>query len=202
VVDTARGSWRCGAVIAAAGAWLNEVLAPLGEQLPLTVTQEQVSYLTTDRLDRFAPDRFPVWIWHGTPTFYGFPAFGERAVKAAEDHGGPEVTAHTRSMQPDTGAERRLVEFVRTLLPDLGEPVRSATCLYTLTPDRDFVISPLPRHPRVVAAVGDGHGYKFASLIGKLLAQLALGEEPSVDVSRFRADRPSLRGGERAPARV
>jgi sarcosine oxidase len=105
-------------------------------------------------------------------------------------------------MEPDPAAERRLTGFVRTLLPDLGEPVRSKTCLYTLTPDRDFVISPLPRHPRVVAAVGDGHGFKFASLIGKLLAELALGQQPSADVGRFRADRPSLQGAGRAPARV
>src|SRR4029077_8779681 len=68
---------RCRSVILSAGAWLNELLEPLGAVLPLTVSQEQVSYLAADDLDRFRPDRFPVWIWHGARTYYGFPAFGE-----------------------------------------------------------------------------------------------------------------------------
>jgi sarcosine oxidase len=203
VVETGDGTWRCRTLIAAAGAWLNELLEPLGEALPLTVTQEQISYLEADDLEAFDRERFPVWIWHGTPTFYGFPVFGERAVKVAEDHGGPVVTAHTRSMRPDAAAERRVVEFAERVLPGLGRPLRSKTCLYTLTPDRDFVISPLPRHPNVIAAVTDGHGFKFASLIGKLLAELALGREPSADLERFRADRPALTAASAAePARV
>ena len=192
VVDTDDGTWRCRSLIAAAGAWLNDLLEPLGSRLPLTVTQEQISYLAATDLEQFAEGRFPVWIWHGTPTFYGFPVFGERAVKVAEDHGGPEVTAQTRSTEPDPAAERRVASFAREVLPGLGDPVLSKTCLYTLTPDRDFVISPLPRHPNVFAAVTDGHGFKFASLIGKLLAEMALGKPASFDVSRFRADRPEL----------
>lgn len=203
VVGTAEGTWRCRTLIATAGAWLNDLVEPLGTRLPLTVTQEQISYLAAADLAEFAEQRFPVWIWHGTPTFYGFPAFGERAVKVAEDHGGPVVTAHTRSMEPDPAAEQRVVSFVREMLPGLGRPVRSKTCLYTLTPDRDFVISPLPGVPNVLAAVTDGHGFKFASLIGRLLAEMALGRPASADVSRFRADRPELGGMHaRSPRRV
>jgi sarcosine oxidase len=202
VVEAAAGAWRCRTLIASAGAWLNELLEPLGESLPLTVTQEQISYLAAADLAEFAEQRFPVWIWHGTPTFYGFPAFGERAVKVAEDHGGPVVTAHTRSMEPDPAAEQRVVSFVREVLPGLGRPVRSKTCLYTLTPDRDFVISPLPGLPSVIAAVTDGHGFKFASLIGRLLAEMALGRPTSADVSRFRADRPAMGEIAGSPRRV
>jgi sarcosine oxidase len=165
---------------------------PLGVRLPLTVTQEQITYLAAADLEQYSEERFPVWIWHGTPTFYGFPVFGERAVKVAEDHGGPVVTAQTRSMEPDPTAESRVVSFAHDVLPGLGPPARSKTCLYTLTPDRDFVISPLPSHPNVIAAVTDGHGFKFASLIGRVLAEMALEYEPSVDLSRFRADRPGL----------
>ena len=63
-----------GRVIVAADAWTNDLLEPLGAALPLTVTQEQVSWFTP-RGDpaRFAPDRFPVWIWMDEPSFYGFP---------------------------------------------------------------------------------------------------------------------------------
>ena len=194
---------RCRSVILSAGAWLNELLEPLGASLPLTVSQEQISYLAADDLDRFRPDRFPVWIWHGARTYYGFPAFGERAVKAAEDQGGAEVTARTRSFDPDPDATERLHRFVSDLIPGLGAPVLTKTCLYTMTPDRDFVISALPQHPGIVAAVADGHGFKFASLLGRMLAEIALGRTPSPDLERFRADRPALAPGrDPSPARV
>jgi len=194
---------RCRSVILAAGAWLNELLEPLGASLPLTVSQEQISYLAADDLDRFRPDRFPVWIWHGARTFYGFPAFGERAVKAAEDQGGAEVTARTRSFDPDPEATERLHRFVSDLIPGLGAPVLTKTCLYTMTPDRDFVISALPGHVGIVASVADGHGFKFASLLGRMLAEIALGRTPAPDLERFRADRPALAPGrDPSPARV
>ena len=77
------------------------------------------------------------------------------------------------------------------------------TCLYTMTPDRDFVISALPGHSGIVAAVADGHGFKFASLLGRMLAEIALGGTPSPDLERFRADRPALAPGrDPSPARV
>jgi sarcosine oxidase len=203
VVESREGSWRCRSVVLACGAWLNELLGPIGGTLPLTVTQEQISYLGSDDLEPFREGRFPVWIWHGTPTFYGFPVFGEQAVKAAEDHGGPVVTADTRSFEPDAAATERLCRFTSMLLPGLGRPVLSKTCLYTMTPDRDFVISALPEHRGVVLAVADGHGFKFASLLGRMLAGIALRRPPEPGAERFSAARPALRRPEgTAPIRV
>ena len=80
------GTFRTGSVVVCADAWTNELLAPLGHQLPLDVTREQVAYYPSDTLADFAIGRFPVWIWMDEPCFYGFPVYGDLgAVKAAED---------------------------------------------------------------------------------------------------------------------
>ena len=176
-----------GRVIVAADAWTNDLLEPLGAALPLTVTQEQVSWFTP-RGDpaRFAPDRFPVWIWMDEPSFYGFPTHGHAGPKVGQDVGGRRVTAATRTFDRDEAALARVNAFLAAHLPDMaGEPFRTKTCLYTLTPDRDFVLDAVPGHPGVLVALGSAHGYKFASLIGRIMAELALdGATPSAPRDR------------------
>ena len=76
----------------------------------------------------------------------------------------------------------------------LGPPIYTKTCLYTLTPDRDFVSTGCPDHPGVVVALGAGHGFKFASVLGRVAAELAVdGVTPSAgELGAFRIDRPIL----------
>ena len=71
-------------------------------------------------------------------------------------------------------------------------PVRSKTCLYTLTPDRDFVLDTVPGHEAVVVGLGAAHGFKFTPTLGRLLAELAVTGQCDADVSGFRLDRPAL----------
>jgi sarcosine oxidase len=75
----------------------------------------------------------------------------------------------------------------------LGPVIYTKTCLYTLTPDRDFVIDALPEHPNVFVALGAAHGFKFASLMGKILSELAVDGATRHDLSPFRIDRPILK---------
>ncbi len=77
------------------------MLEQLWRPINLTVTQEQVHYYASRDLDAFAPERFPIWIWMGDPSFYGLPAFGEAGAKIGRDVGGREVTGDTRSFDPD-----------------------------------------------------------------------------------------------------
>jgi sarcosine oxidase len=77
-------------------------------------------------------------------------------------------------------------------LPGTGAPVRSKTCLYTLTPDRDFVLGPIPGHEAVLVGLGAAHGFKFAPTIGRLLADLAVDGRTDADVAPFRPDRAAL----------
>jgi sarcosine oxidase len=160
----------------------------------LEVTQEQVTYFASPRKRDFQPDRFPVWIWMDDPCYYGFPVFGEEGPKAAQDAGGKPVTADTRTFEPDPENSRRVREFLAKYLPGaLGPEIYTRTCLYTLTPDRDFVIDAVPEADGVFVAIGAGHAFKFASLIGQTLAQLALDGRAEADLSAFAIDRPILK---------
>lgn len=186
-------TYRCRKLIITAGAWANRVLAQLGRQLPLTVTQEQFTYFATPHLADFAPDRFPIWIWQSQPDFYGFPVYGEAAVKAAQHIGGREVTADSRSFDPDPVALQRLQDFLQEVLPTaLGPILYTKTCLYTLTPDQDFIISTILEQENCMLAIGAGHGFKFASLIGQILSELAIDGATDKNITPFSANRPVL----------
>ena len=201
-VTTADGTThRAGHVVLAADAWTNDLLASFDRSLPLTITREQVTYFDAARPEIFSPDRFPIWIWMDDPCFYGFPAYGEPGPKAAQDVGGRETTADGRDFEPDAAAHERLTSFLDRHLPGMAaRELLTKTCLYTLTPDRDFVMDALPEAPDVTVILGAAHGFKYASLLGRIAAELALdGETPSADdIAAFRIDRPILL--ETAPA--
>ena len=167
--------YRCRRLVIAAGPWSNLALAPFGVHLPLRITQEQVTYFASPHADDFRPERFPVWIWMDDPCYYGFPVFGEAGPKVGQDAGGEETGANTRTFERDEAAFERVVRFLERRLPSaLGPVIYTRTCLYTLTPDRDFVLDTLPERRDVSVAIGGGHGYKFASVIGRILADLAV----------------------------
>ena len=200
VTVVARGaagrSFRARRVVLTADAWTNELLAHLGTALPLTVTREQVTYFAPADPTAFGPDRLPVWIWMDDPSFYGFPPYAEGGngalVKAGQDCGGAVTTGDERSFDPDPDALGLLSSFAAQLLPGLGAPARTVTCLYTLTPDRDFVAGPLPAYPSVLVGLGAGHGFKFAPTFGRVLADIALDGVTSSDIAAFAVDRPAL----------
>ncbi len=186
------GAYRCRKLILTGGPWSNELLKQFDIQLPLTITQEQVVYFVPNNLAEFAPERFPVWIWMDEPSFYGFPVFGEQAIKAGQDVGGKEVTADTRTFEPDQDAFKRLHTFMKNVLPGIKNVLYTKTCLYTLTPDRDFVIDSVGARNCFIA-IGAGHAFKFASIIGKVLSELAVYGATESNLSLFKLDRPILK---------
>jgi sarcosine oxidase len=190
VVEAGGTSYSCSSVVVCADAWTNQVLAGLGVEIPLTVTLEQVTYFAPPDPTPYA--EMPLWIWMDEPSYYGFPCYGEPTVKAAQDCGGPPVDPDDRTSEPDADMRDRLAAFMGSLLPGAGGPVRSLRCQYTLTPDRDFVLAPVPEHPSVVVGLGSAHGFKFAPTFGRILADLATEGETSSDVSAFGFDRPGL----------
>ena len=199
-VVTPDGAYRTGSVVMCADAWTAELLEPLGVRLPLEVTREQVAYFPLDdpTLSSFAIGRFPVWIWMDDPCFYGFPVYGDPgAVKVAEDVGGRPTTARTRTFDPDVEALERMTSFLRRVLPAVADGARAdgprvTTCLYALTPDRDFVLDTVPGHPGLQVGLGSAHGFKFASWFGRALAERAVLGATRSDIESFRIDRPAL----------
>jgi sarcosine oxidase len=192
-LETRRGTIRADRVVLCAGAWTAGLLAQLGEEWPIRLTQEQVTYFATPNLRDFAPDRFPVWLWHGEREYYGFPVHGEAAVKAAEDLGGPEVDLESRSWEPDPERVRRVSSFLDELIPGASGPeLYTRTCLYDMPPDRDFVLDHVPGHENIAVCIGAGHAAKFASLLGRILAELALDGGTQLPIEAFSAGRPAL----------
>ncbi len=180
-------------VVVAADAWTLPLIEPLGTSLPLVVTREQVTYYDTETTQRFSREAFPVWIWMDDPSFYGFPVFGRPGVKIAQDCGGLPVDPDTRGFEPDPAILTRTDAFAAEAFGGrLGVALSTTTCLYTLTPDRDFVVDSLPDHPNVHVALGAGHGYKFAAWFGRTMAALATGDNPGCDLTPFRLARPAL----------
>lgn len=186
--------FHCRRVIVAADAWTNDVLRYVGWNLPLTITQEQVTYFAPPILEDFAPGRFPVWIWMDDPSFYGVPVFGEPAIKVGQDVGGRRVTAEERTFDVDEGALARVTSFVQRCIPGaLGSILYTKPCLYTMPPDRDLIVGELPDHPGVIVLQGAAHGFKFASLLGKIASELAIEGRTAYDIRSFSVDRPALR---------
>jgi sarcosine oxidase len=164
-VRTSRARYETGRLILSPGSWAKELFKL--EWLPLTVEPQKLYWFEPDGGSApFAPDRFPIYIWDmgGGVQFYGFPADDEERVKVA----------FFRS--PKIG-EATIRDALRPHIPSLaaGALVDSVSCKYTLTPDHHFVIAPHPEYPQVIlASPCSGHGYKFASVIGEVLADLTL----------------------------
>jgi len=195
-VEASVTTYRCRRLVVCADAWTNDVLAGIGYRLPLTTTREQVTYFLPADPEPYAVGRLPLWIWMDDPCFYGFPSYGEATVKAAQDCGGPEVGSDDRGGDALFGTDpdrlALLTAFMSRTLPGAGPAQRSVRCLYTLTPDRDFVLGPVPGCESVVVGLGAAQAFKFTPTFGRLLADVATGGGSTDGLTPFRLDRPAL----------
>ena len=194
-VVTDGGAFSGRRLVVAAGAWTNRVLRQVGVELPIACTQEQVTYFRAPRLEEFSLERFPIWIWHGglEETFYGLPVYGAHGTKAGQDVGGDVVTVDSRTFDPNPRVLDNLRRFLGRYIPGaLGPELYTKTCLYDMPPDREFVLGTLPEHPQISVFNGAGHGFKFASLAGKILSELAIHGKTQYQIEAFRLDRPAL----------
>lgn len=190
-VETSKGPLRAAKVILATDAWSNKLLRPLDTEIPLTVMQEQVTYFQPEPevVSAFAPEKFPVWIWFGEKSFYGFPTYGEPTVKAAQDLSGNYMTPETRTFKPSPKLLSELTRFTGALIPAKGNASRTITCQYTITPDRQLIMCPLEKHPGIILGLGAALGFKYAPAIGRVLAELAIDGKSSEDIANFRIPR-------------
>ncbi len=176
-VETKEDSYEAERLVISPGAWAPQLLAELG--LPLEV-ERQVMYWfePTSGLEPFLPDRFPIFIWEPDDgnMFYGFPAQDDdRGVKAAFFRaGGVPTTPETIDREVHQGEIDLIRGYLAEHVPQLaGRCLDARACMYTNTPDEHFVISVHPEHSQVALACGfSGHGYKFCSVVGEILADL------------------------------
>jgi glycine/D-amino acid oxidase-like deaminating enzyme len=174
------------------GAWLSRLLPGLG--LPLQPERVVMFWLQPRQREKdFALGRFPVWLWDAGALgfFYGFPHVEWPGVTVARHHSGEACDPDTVRRTVDAADDMRVREFLRGHIPALdGHLLAAKVCLYANTPDEHFVVDRHPEVPQVVYAGGfSGHGFKFASVIGALLADLALDGRTMPEADFLRADR-------------
>ena len=174
-------------VLVTAGPWMGRLFAAL--HLPLTVTRQQVVYLKPERGAGwdFEADRLPVWI-DADANAYGFPSDGHiEGVKLASHHRGETEDPDGARRPPDDSYASEMADYAVARFHGLTRQVtRAETCLYTNTPDEDFLVDVVPDMPSVWLVSGcSGHGFKFTVLLGKIAAEAAtLGVTPPY-LSRF-----------------
>jgi sarcosine oxidase len=176
-VRTAKGDYEAGHLAITAGPWANEAL---GELFPLRVTRQVMSWFAPrGGAEPFLPERFPVFLMEDTDGVpgYGFPAIDGPAggMKAAVHGSNDECTPASAERKVGRGDIERIQCKVGGRIPALrGDPIRAETCLYTMTPDENFVIGAHPETATCSVACGfSGHGFKFAPVVGEIIADLA-----------------------------
>jgi sarcosine oxidase len=184
-ITTDRGVAETGAAIVALGAWVKALLPQLA--VPIRITRQVMAWFEPANA---APlGGLPVFLIesrHGI--HYGFPPLRAGPVKVAKHH------HRDQSVDPDaydrtvSAEDERLIRaaLAQHLPAANGRLVKAKTCLYTMTPDGDFIIDRLPGAPQiVVASPCSGHGFKFAPAVGDILADLATAGATVHDISRF-----------------
>lgn len=190
-VKTTRGRYVTDRLIVAAGAWVSKLVPELEG---IAVPERQVlAWLTPVREELFLPSRFPVFnIAVEEGRYYGLPVFGIPGFKVGRyHHRGERVDPDTMDRNCYKEDEDLLRAFTKRYFPDAnGETVQLKACMFTNTADEHFIIDFHPEFPQViVASPCSGHGFKFASVVGEIVADLAQSGSSRHDISLFRLRR-------------
>jgi len=192
-VTTDGGTYRADRLIVTAGAWLPGLVGPEIAR-HFTVYRQTLFWFDVEGpLTPFLPENFPIFIWElqkRKQGIYGFPAIDGPGggLKIGAEHYDATTTADAIDRTVTRAEIESMRErFVAPFLPGLsGRCVRSAVCLYTVTPDFGFVIDRHPASERVlIASPCSGHGFKHSAAIGEALAQIVVDGASRLDLSSF-----------------
>ena len=198
-VRSSRTTYETGRLLLATGAGTRELLGPLGKSfMPKRVP---VFWVAAPERRGFDLGILPVNFWQipamdmvdseSYHEFYALPVTcaGGRVKVAPHNHLTQcDPLQVDRQVTPDEVTTIR--NFMKNYIPSLAScDIRGDVCLYTMTPDNDFIFGPLPGHANVFTAALAGHGFKFAPVLGEIMADMLEGREPLFDMSRFSADR-------------
>src|SRR5207253_1137158 len=173
-VQTQTGQFDAARLVLAAGPWMSTLAKSIATELWV---ERNVLFWFEPRGDRKEFERLPVYIIQDTDRiFYGFPYIGGQGVKVAGLHFGDHADPDTIDRAASAHDEERVRDWLRRRVPLLDGPPREAkVCMYTNTPDAHFIIDLLVEDTNVVVASAcSGHGFKFASVVGEICADLAL----------------------------
>ena len=190
-VRTSRGEYQADRLILTAGVWMPELLA--GLDLPLTVERITL-WMVKPRANAewFMPGKCPVTMWEiGEMYSLYIQADHGTGVKIALDHHGSTAGLDTISRETTDEDREKIFKEIRRFVPDLdGEVLDSVVCMYTNVPDQNFVVDHHPEHENVViGSICSGHGFKFSTVMGEILADLAIEGSSQFDLEMFSAKR-------------
>ena len=185
-VTSGAGTYRARHLVIAAGSWLPRLLPRLAPHLWV---ERNVLFWFEPRGEHEAFARLPVYIVQDTDRmYYGFPYDPENGLKMAGLHFGDRVDPDTIDRAPSAADEERVRAWLRRRMPlGNGERRRAQVCMYTNSSDRHFIIE--REGPVTYASACSGHGFKFASAVGEILADLATTGRSSMDIGFLSADR-------------
>jgi sarcosine oxidase len=216
VVQTNQDSYVASKLVITAGSWAGKLVRQLRSRR-LAVPERQVLIWTQPRRpELFRLGAFPVFnmeaLEHdGLNRYYGFPSYGMPGFKLGKyHHRREEVDPDRMDRQCHPEDEAVLREAIRRYFPDADGPTMAMqTCLFTNTPDENFVLDVHPTFPQVSIAAGfSGHGFKFASVVGEIMADFATTGQAkllenlnlfSLTRRRSRLQPKRQRGGHRGP---
>ncbi|MGD1931273.1 MAG: N-methyl-L-tryptophan oxidase [Leptolyngbyaceae cyanobacterium] len=199
-VETETETYRCDRIVLTVGSWAKGLLAEQGIDLPLKIMPCQLGFYEPKNAADFEPGKFPVFFAHMNGDYgempYGIPHEDPSiGVKITTFYGWDTVDKPSEvDYTPSQAWTERIRDWANQYLPGAAGPLLyTRRCLYTVTPDKDFVVDQHPDYPHVVIGAGfSGHGFKFTTLMGKMLADLAVEGKTPHDTSLFKLSRFQL----------
>lgn len=191
-VETSRGSYFAKQLVVTAGPWAVSLLN--GIRVPMRVLRKHLHWFDVNDHHLHLDGGCPTFLFelpHGV--FYGFPRIDDYGIKVAEHSGGTEVVNPLDDdRSPEPLDQQRVRDFLASWIPGAAlQPKRHAVCFYTMTPDEHFLVDRHPEYPGVVFTAGlSGHGFKFTSVLGQIMADMTLDKRTALPIEFLNAGRP------------
>jgi N-methyl-L-tryptophan oxidase len=187
-VNTESTTFYSSSLVISAGAWSGELLKKLDLQLPIQPVRKTFAWFDADE-ELYQDNNFPAFAFDTKEgLFYGFPSINGSGLKVGRHDGG-------NSINPDEpltpfgkvhNDQADLEQFLKQYMPKYQRFKEGKTCIYSLTPDEDFIIDLHPSYSNVAIAAGfSGHGFKFSSVVGHILAELIVSGNCGLDITPF-----------------
>jgi sarcosine oxidase len=192
-VQTHKQTYRANSLVLSVGPWFADLAQTVS--MPVVVTRHVMFWFRPLRqASTFDKGMFPIFLWgpEGGPFLYGFPRLSEETDPKVAIHSGMDTCSPSsidRAIHPRD--EEAVRSAIRDRIPALnGEVSHASTCMYTMTPDENFIIDRHPDFPQVVLAAGfSGHGFKFSSVVGEILCDLVTARKTRFDIALFSVSR-------------
>ena len=197
-VKTNSGDYTCEKLVITAGPWAGQMIPGIGSKL--TITRQMIAWVSPADWKPFELGNFPCWLIEDenrNGAYYGFPVLpvgkfgGPIGLKLAHHYPGEVTDPDMVNRVPNEEDEANLIYALNKFLPGgYSSTLAMKTCMYTNTPDENFILDLLPGYDDVFIATGfSGHGFKFASVVGEIMADLAMYGKTSLPIEFLNAKR-------------